>query len=125
MVRMVYGERVSFHAGEDEIAPGITVHHIGGHTRGLQCVRVNTERGLVVLASDAAHYYENIDKNLPFMTHENIFLMLEGFQKLRDLAPTAAHIVPGHDPAVLERYPAPSPELDGIVARLDVNPTQP
>ncbi len=49
--------------------------------------------------------------------------MLEGYRKLRALAPTDAHIVPGHDPAVLKRYPSPSPELEGIVARLDVAPT--
>lgn len=76
----------------------------------------------MVLASDAAHYYENIGRNVPFTTHEDIYRMLEGFHILRALAPTAAHIVPGHDPLVLERYPAPSPELAGIVARLDVDP---
>ncbi|MEE1554910.1 MAG: N-acyl homoserine lactonase family protein, partial [Alphaproteobacteria bacterium] len=36
--------------------------------------------------------------------------------------PDNAHIVPGHDPDVLQRYPAPRPELEGIVARLDVAP---
>jgi hypothetical protein len=32
------------------------------------------------------------------------------------------HVVPGHDPLVRARYPAPSPELEGIVVRLDVAP---
>jgi len=32
MVRAVYEARVVFHAGEQRIAPGISVHHIGGHT---------------------------------------------------------------------------------------------
>ncbi len=123
MVRLVYGERVVFHAGKDEIAPGVTVHAIPGHTRGLQSVRVHSDRGWVILASDAAHYYENVEQETPFATLENMFLMLEGYRKLRALAPTDAHIVPGHDPAVLKRYPPPSPELEGIVARLDVPPT--
>ena len=123
MVRMVYGERAVFHAGDADIAPGITTHLIGGHTRGMQSVRVHTARGWVVLASDSSHYYENIERNLPFTTHENIYLMLEGFRILRGLAPTPAHIVPGHDPAVLERYPPPTPDLAGIVARLDVDPS--
>jgi glyoxylase-like metal-dependent hydrolase (beta-lactamase superfamily II) len=122
MVRLVYGDRVVFHAGDDEVAPGVTVHHIPGHTRGLQSVRVHSERGWVVLASDAAHYYENLEKETPFATLENMFLMLEGFRRLRKLAPTEAHIVPGHDPAVLARYAPPSPALAGIVARLDVAP---
>ena len=122
MVRLTYGDRVVFHAGEEQIAPGVTVHHLPGHTRGLQAVRVESQRGPVVLASDVAHYYECFELGTPFLTHENLFEMLESNQKLRTLAPDDAHIVPGHDPAVLERYPAPSPELAGIVARLDVPP---
>ena len=54
MVRHVYGERVTFHSGDGEIAPGVTVHRVGGHSDGLQVVRVETARGPVVLASDAA-----------------------------------------------------------------------
>jgi hypothetical protein len=45
--------------------------------------------------------------------------MVEGYRKLRSLAASPEHVIPGHDPLVLERYPAPSPELRGIVARLD------
>jgi len=122
MVRLVYGDRVVFHEGDEPIAPGVTVHHIGGHTRGLQSVRVDTARGQVVLASDASHYYENVEEEVTFSTVENIFLMHEGFRKLRALAPSPAHLVPGHDPQVLRRYQAPSPELEGIVARLDHPP---
>ena len=123
MVRLVYGDRVVFHAGDREVAPGVTVHHIPGHTRGLQSVRIQSDRGPVVLASDAAHYYENVAQETPFAVLENMYLMLEGFRKLRSLASSHTHLVPGHDPAVMRRYPAPSPELEGIVARLDVEPT--
>ena len=124
MVRLIYDGRVVFHAGEDEIVPGITVHHIGGHARGLQSVKVQTQRGWVLLASDAAHYYESFLEELPFQTHESRSQMLEGYRRIRALAPSDAHIVPGHDPAVLTRYPAPSPDLTGIVVRLDVNPSK-
>ncbi|MFC1886260.1 N-acyl homoserine lactonase family protein [Thermodesulfobacteriota bacterium] len=123
MVRLVHGGRVVFHAGEDEIVPGINVHPIGGHSRGLQSVKVHTQRGWVMIASDAAHYYESFLKELPFQTHENRFQMLEGYRRIRALAPSDAHIVPGHDPAVLSRYPAPSPDLVGVVVRLDVGPS--
>ena len=54
---MSIGERVTFHSGDGEVAPGVTVHRVGGHSDGLQVVRVETARGPVVLASDAAHYY--------------------------------------------------------------------
>lgn len=122
MLAAVYGDRVVFHDGDEEIFPGISVHHVPGHTPGMQSVTVNTGRGTVVLASDAAHYYESLEEGPPFMTHESIFQMLEGCRRVRKLAPSLAHIVPGHDPDVLNRYPAPSPELEGIVARLDVAP---
>jgi hypothetical protein len=45
--------------------------------------------------------------------------MVDGYAKLRALADSPAHIVPGHDPLVMQRYPAPSKPLEGIVARLD------
>ena len=45
MVRNVYSGRVTFHDGDGEVAPGITVHKIGGHSRGLQAVRVMTAGG--------------------------------------------------------------------------------
>ena len=50
--------------------------------------------------------------------------MVEGYDKLRRLADSPRHIVPGHDPLVLKRYPPPSPDLTGIAARLDVDPSE-
>src|ERR1700733_3934023 len=80
MVRHVYGERVTFHAGEGEVAPGVTVHHVGGHSDGLQVVRVETARGPVVLASDAAHFYGNLHRRSPFPIVYNIGDMCEGWE---------------------------------------------
>jgi glyoxylase-like metal-dependent hydrolase (beta-lactamase superfamily II) len=119
MVRNVYAGRVRFHSGDAQIAPGISVHLIGGHTMGLQAVRVATRRGHVVLASDASHFYANMDQARPFPIVYNVADMMEGWGRLRALADSDAHVVPGHDPLVLERYPAPSKELQGVVARLD------
>jgi glyoxylase-like metal-dependent hydrolase (beta-lactamase superfamily II) len=119
MVRNVYAGRVRFHAGDAQLAPGISVHLIGGHTMGLQVVRVATRRGNVVLASDASHYYANMGEGRPFPIVYNVADMMEGWGRLLALADSAAHVIPGHDPLVLERYPAPSKELQGIVVRLD------
>jgi glyoxylase-like metal-dependent hydrolase (beta-lactamase superfamily II) len=66
MVRAVYADRVCFHDGNGEVAPGVTLHRVGGHTAGLQMVRVETKRGPVVLASDAAHFYANLQREDPF-----------------------------------------------------------
>lgn len=105
LVRKVYADRVSFHAGDSTITPGVEVVHIGGHTKGLQAVRVHTERGWVVLASDASHYYENIERQRPFPIVFNVADMLAGHRRLMAMAGSADHLVPGHDPEVLARYP--------------------
>ena len=122
MVERLFQGRVQFHDGDAEIAPGITLHRIGGHTMGLQVMRIWTKRGWVVLASDAAHFYANMDEGRPYPVVFNTGEMLEGFSNLRRLASSPDHIIPGHDPLVLERYPAPTGDLKGIVARLDVEP---
>ncbi len=124
MVRLVFNDRVVFHRDDEEVAPGISVHHIGGHTAGLQSVRVHTRRGWVVLASDASHYYEHFETRRCFPLVFRVDQMVEGFDKLKCLADSPRHIVPGHDPLVLKRYPAASPELRGAVAKLDVEPIE-
>jgi len=119
MVRRVYAGRVRFHDGEGEVAPGVTLHHVGGHTMGLQVVRVATRRGWVVLASDASHYYANMEQGRPFPIVYNVGDMVDGWRRAHALADSPGHVIPGHDPLVLERYPAPEAKLKGIVARLD------
>jgi glyoxylase-like metal-dependent hydrolase (beta-lactamase superfamily II) len=122
MVRKVYAGRVTFHDGAGEIAPGVTVHHIGGHTKGLQCVRVNTKRGPVVLAADATHLYAHIDNGRVFPTTYNVAEVLEGYNTLKRLAGDPTRVVPGHDPDVLRRYRAAKPGLENWIVRLDVAP---
>jgi glyoxylase-like metal-dependent hydrolase (beta-lactamase superfamily II) len=119
MVRNVFAGRVEFHDGDDLIAPGVTVHRIGGHTKGLQSVRVETRLGPVVIAADAAHLYAHLDSGRVFPTVYNVAEVLEGYGRLRKLAASPSHIVPGHDPLVLSRYPAAKPGLDGWIVRLD------
>src|SRR5690606_25639296 len=104
-VRKLYAGRVVFHQGESVLTPGLSVHLVGGHTAGLQVVRVYTERGWVVLASDASHLYGNIEHETPFPIVHNVEAMLEGYRTVRQLADSPDHIVPGHDPAVMHRYP--------------------
>ncbi len=119
MVHKIYAGRVQFHDGDEELAPGLSVHRVGGHSLGLQMVRVKTRRGTIVLASDAAHYYANMERDLPYPFVVHIGETLEGYRRAAQLADSAAHVIPGHDPQVLLRYPAAKPKLKGWVARLD------
>ena len=96
------------------------MHRASGHTLGLQCVRVATESGFVVLASDVAHLYENFEKRKPFSITMDVAATLRSYTRLGELASSSAQIVPGHDPLVLERYPALNVQTRGRVHRLDV-----
>jgi glyoxylase-like metal-dependent hydrolase (beta-lactamase superfamily II) len=88
-VRKLYADRIQFHDGAEEIAPGITVHWVGGHARGLQVVRVRTRRGWVVLASDASHFYANIDQSRPFS------LMVDAEDMCRATIRSCSRAIPG------------------------------
>ena len=122
MVSKIYAYRVDFHDGVEELAPGITVHKIGGHSKGLQCVRVKTKRGYVVVASDCIHLYSHIDEGRVFPITYSVGDTLEGYKTIQKLASSRQHIVPGHDPTVLDLYPAASAQLKNWVCRLDVEP---
>ncbi len=122
MTRRIFAGKVQFHDGVNELAPGLTLHHVGGHTLGLQVVRVWTRRGWVVLASDAAHFYANMNEGRAFPVVYNVGDMLEAHRTLHRLASSPDHIIPGHDPLVVTRYPAFKPDLAGAVTRLDVEP---
>jgi len=114
LVRKVYADRVVFHSGDAVLAPGVELMLIGGHTKGLQSVRVRTARGWVVLTSDASHYYENMNEERPFPIVFNVADMLAGHRRLAAAAESPAHIVPGHDPQVLVRYPLLAGDPFGI-----------
>jgi glyoxylase-like metal-dependent hydrolase (beta-lactamase superfamily II) len=112
LVTLNYEERVTFHAGDAEILPGIWVHHTGGHTAGMQIVSVETTRGRAVLTSDASHYYANMDEGNAFNTFLDLARVYQGYDRIRALAAAPELIIPGHDPLVLRRL---KPVADGIV----------
>lgn len=122
MVRKVFDGRVTFHNGNRELAPGISVHKLGGHSKGLQVVRVWTRRGWTVIASDASHFYANMEEGRPFHLLHDVEDTLEGYRRLYELASDKSSVIPGHDPLVLKRYPASSAGLEGIAVRLDADP---
>jgi len=119
-VRFVYKDRVTFHDGTADIAPGITVHLVGGHSGGLQVMRVPTARGAVVLASDAVHFWANIRTRNPFPLLHNVANVFEGWVTCEALADGPDHIIPGHDPEVLRRFPRVPGQDDTV--RLDLAP---
>ncbi|MCM5572070.1 N-acyl homoserine lactonase family protein [Burkholderiaceae bacterium FT117] len=125
LVRLVFEDRVEYHDGDWELRPGLTVHLVAGHTRGLQVVRVHTARGWIVLASDAAHYLENFAERSPFPIVADVGDMLRGHDLLERLAESPAHVVPGHDPIVMSRYARTGPAELEIVSLTEPLPQAP
>ncbi|MEP3275969.1 MAG: N-acyl homoserine lactonase family protein [Stappiaceae bacterium] len=123
MVKKIYSGKVLFHDGDGEVAPGISVHRVGGHSSGLQIIRVMTANGPLILASDASHYYENFLKKKLFPIVVDSKQMLAGFDTLIDLAPCPEAIIPGHDPLVRQLFPEVKGGLTPV-HRLDVAPLQ-
>jgi glyoxylase-like metal-dependent hydrolase (beta-lactamase superfamily II) len=115
-VQRLYAGKVVFHDGDGQIAEGVTVHCIGGHSRGLQAVRVHTDAGWLVLASDAAHYFENFEARKPFPIVVDLQNMLDGYDRLVRLASAPELIIPGHDPLVRQYFPQ---DIAAHITRLD------
>ncbi|HEY4253994.1 MAG TPA: N-acyl homoserine lactonase family protein [Roseomonas sp.] len=122
MVRALYADRLTFHDGDAEIAPGVSVHHVGGHSDGLQMVRVQTARGPLVLAADASHFYLNMQRQNPFPIVYDVGAMAAGWKRALQLAGgDESLVIPGHDPIISERFPA-VPGSGGEIVALHLPP---
>jgi glyoxylase-like metal-dependent hydrolase (beta-lactamase superfamily II) len=99
--------RLRLFTGGTDVATGIRIEEVGGHTPGQAVVRVTTAEGQVLLASDAVHLYEELERNMPFTALSDLPAMYAAFHSIRsDAEAGAVTVVPGHDPDVLARFPA-------------------
>ncbi len=119
LVHHVHTGRVVFHDGDEEVAPGLSLHLLGGHTDGMQVVRVETGNGALVLASDSTHYYENFETGRPFPIVYDVDAMVDGWATLRRLASTTTRSCRGTIRSCSRAIPAAAPDLEGVAVRLD------
>jgi len=108
MVKHLYADQVVFHHGDASPFPGISLHVLPGHSAGIQAVRVMTERGPVLLASDVSHYYANFLRGIPFRLTIDVAATHRSYRQLTAIAGAVERIIPGHDPKTAEIYPAVS-----------------
>jgi glyoxylase-like metal-dependent hydrolase (beta-lactamase superfamily II) len=111
VVRLHFRGRLGLCDGAREIVPGITVHHVGGHTMGSQIVQVETARGTAVVASDAAKLYRNFTEEIPQPRSHSVSDQIAGYKLIKQLASKEDLIIPGHDPDAMRRLPT---YADGI-----------
>jgi glyoxylase-like metal-dependent hydrolase (beta-lactamase superfamily II) len=105
--------RLTLIPDEDPQIDGLAFREVTGHTPGQIVVEVQTAGRPIILASDASHMYEEFEKERPFHIASSLPDMYAGLNWLK-MRSQDADVIPGHDPAVMRRYPVE----DGIVARI-------
>ncbi|OUS91374.1 N-acyl homoserine lactonase family protein [Rhodococcus sp. NCIMB 12038] len=125
-MRRIHDEdRMRFAPIDGVVAPGVRMIELGGHSPGQAVLLVDTNDGPVLLASDATHYYEELDREMPFLVVDNLAAMYAGFDTMKAIIDEHdAILVPGHDPAVFERHEPVNAELADIAVRIG-HPTTP
>lgn len=98
--------RLELIRGGAVVAPGVEIIEVGGHTPGQCLVKVGTKEGTVLLASDAVHYYEELERDMLFSSVADLVAMYEAFDTIRTMidAGDVRHLVAGHDPGTLARF---------------------
>ncbi|HTT91671.1 MAG TPA: N-acyl homoserine lactonase family protein [Acidimicrobiales bacterium] len=103
-----------------EVAPGLEVVRVGGHTPGQCVVKVPTSLGTVLLASDAVHYYEEYERDMLFMSVADLVEMYEAFDYVRQAMGRGEVdvLVAGHDPGTLARFTPLGGDLASVAATI-------
>jgi N-acyl homoserine lactone hydrolase len=91
--------------GDFDLADGLKIVFAPGHTPGMQCVVVNTAKGVYYIAGDNVALYENLEGNrfgrpIPGINFINLGDYYETFRRMDRLAD---HVLPGHDLKVLDQ----------------------
>ncbi|MEN2738382.1 N-acyl homoserine lactonase family protein [Microbacterium sp. X-17] len=101
VTRLKEAGRLTLVEDEAEVAPGIRVERVGGHTPGQLIVEIQGTAGTIILASDAAHYYDEIDLDRPYNLFVDLGELYGGYDRLRELdRRDGTTVVAGHDPRV-------------------------
>lgn len=106
--------RVALVEDHTEVVPGVIAIVAPGHAPGQLIVRIEGPDRDVVLASDAVHLYEEIEKDRPFAVLTDLVKMYETFELLRGFEREGAVVLPGHDPAVTSRFPSLGGDAEGV-----------
>ncbi|MGE5293026.1 MAG: N-acyl homoserine lactonase family protein [Micromonosporaceae bacterium] len=108
--------RLTLTGATHEVAPGIELVQVRGHTPGQAVVIVATRTGRVVLTSDAVHYYEELERDRPFAVVADVPAMYAAFDLIREMGEDAGtRIVAGHDPQVMTRFAGRGGSSDVVV----------
>ena len=112
LAELSHGGRVGLIEGDSlEIFPGLTAYTGGKHTFASQYVGVRMAKGTAVVASDNCYLYENLDRRRPIAQTLDSTSNLAAQDRMNRIASARRLIVPGHDPAVFERFRTVAPGI--------------
>jgi glyoxylase-like metal-dependent hydrolase (beta-lactamase superfamily II) len=95
-----------------DLAPGLELVVVGGHTPGQLVAQVAVPDGAAILAADALHFYEELERDRPFFVVSDLLEMYRGLDLLREMSEDQGRrLVAGHDRQVGERFPD---RVDGL-----------
>jgi len=116
LVKRNLAGRVTLVRGNDDTSvSGITFNTGGRHTWASQFVTVQTRKSTVVIASDNMYLYENLAARKPIAQTLDAASNLRAQDSMRSLATDLRLVVPGHDPAVFDRFP----RVSGRIVRIE------
>ncbi len=98
--------RVRLLDGGGQLGAGVELVAVGGHCPGQLIALVDSAKGRTVLASDALHFYEEMERDMPFAIFSDLGATYRAYDTLRGLVAEGARVVAGHDPQVLARFAA-------------------
>jgi len=107
---------------QNTLIPGIELYELGGHTPGQMAVVVEMPEGPVILASDAIHYYDELEQDRPFAVLDSLADMYRGYERIRQwLQRPGAVVIPGHDPEVMNRFAPVDASDPSFAVRIDAH----
>lgn len=94
------------------VVPGVRLLPVGGHTPGQLMVEVDTADGAVLVASDALHFWEELERDMPFISSMDLPSTYGVFEMIRRrLNEGATHVIPGHDARALATMTSVTPDI--------------
>jgi glyoxylase-like metal-dependent hydrolase (beta-lactamase superfamily II) len=111
-------ERLRLIDDSEQLFPGVVVTRLGGHTPGQVMVEVGVDSGQLVLATDAIHYYEEMELDRPFRLFTDLPGMYRAYDILRELdARPGTTVIAGHDPRLRSMFRAVQPDCIELTVR--------
>ncbi|MBO3087136.1 N-acyl homoserine lactonase family protein [Cellulomonas dongxiuzhuiae] len=89
-----------------ELAPGIVLQRLGGHTPGSAVVHVSTAEHRVIIAGDVVHFSDEVRRDRPFNVFTDLLELFDAYEYLRQFENEGGIVLAGHDPEVAGRFPA-------------------